>query len=243
MDDTRMKAAAARLFGDAAPQWRARGLAPEARLEPIIAGLGCGPGSLILDAGCGPGNISIPLALRGYRVRAFDLAPEMVAEARAAAAEHGLDAARFAVRPGDVEQIPFPDGTFDAALCFNVLDFAPRPGVALHEFWRVLRPGGRLVLSTLGARSPVKVNAWRRFLPGADLPPVGNHILPWETEALLQELGWHLADAWGRCGPATSGAENPDTDERLAALPDRVLQQAVASAWQIVAEKPAAPTL
>src|SRR5919199_1415701 len=78
----------------------------------------------------------------------------------------------------DDERLGSPDGAFDALICFNVLDFTPRPGVALTEFRRVLKPGGRLVLIMLGAYSPVKLEWWRRFLPDHDGKHTGNDILP-----------------------------------------------------------------
>lgn len=48
---------------------------------------------------------------------------------------------------GDVQRLPFPDGSFDTVFCSQVLEHVPEPWLALAEFERVLRPGGRLILS------------------------------------------------------------------------------------------------
>src|SRR5262249_31731410 len=106
-----------------ADEWRKRVQRSDALIADFVDHLGCPPGSLILDAGCGTGTMSVPLALRGYRLRGIDLAPQMIANASDLAREQGLtgDAVQFQV--GDVERLPFEDATFDAMLCVNVLDF------------------------------------------------------------------------------------------------------------------------
>ncbi len=232
------KAATARQFDNIAETWRSRGVVQDDRLASLLPLLGAGPGGLVLDVGCGSGNWSLALARAGYRVRGVDLSPEMIARAWEAAREFGVaeDAASFGV--GDAERLDFPDDTFDALICFNVLDFTPRPGLALTEFRRVLKPGGRLVLIMLGAYSPVKLEWWRRFLPAHDGKHTGNDILPWEMEHLLEELGWRIVDQHPLSSMTAQGARSPYTQEQLDSLPDKVLQQAVAGVWRFVAEKP-----
>lgn len=48
---------------------------------------------------------------------------------------------------GDVQRLPFADGTFDTVFCSQVLEHVPEPGLALAEFYRVLKPGGALIVS------------------------------------------------------------------------------------------------
>lgn len=78
----------------------------------------CAPGTL-LDAGCGVGLFSLAMAQRGFDVTAVDIAPRMVAAARASAAEAGL---KIQCVVGDVEDAT---GPFDAVACFDVLVHYP----------------------------------------------------------------------------------------------------------------------
>jgi len=102
------------------------------------------PGMRVLDLACGPGNLSRRLAASvapGGEVIGVDLAPGMIELARAA----GIPHTRFEVM--DIEQLEFPDGSFDAAVCGHGLQFAPDLGAALREARRVLRPGARFAAS------------------------------------------------------------------------------------------------
>lgn len=102
------------------------------------------PGMRILDLACGPGTLTRRLAgavTPGGEVVGVDLAPGMIELARSVA----IPNARFEVM--DIEQLSFPDASFDAAVCGHGLQFAPEVGVALSEARRVLRPAGRFAAS------------------------------------------------------------------------------------------------
>lgn len=101
------------------------------------------PPSDIVDLGCGTGTLSVLLAEAGHRVRGIDIAPAMVAAARAKTAAAGLDV-RLAV--GDAGEPPFDAGSCDVALSRHVLWALPDPAKALTRWTALLRPGGRLVL-------------------------------------------------------------------------------------------------
>ncbi len=238
LEPTDWKAATAKRFDQIAEDWRKRGVVEPERLKSFVESLNCPSGSLILDAGCGSGNWSVALARLGYRVYGFDISSQMVAEAQIVLGEAGLSPEQVNVSLGDTEDIKFPNGTFDAIICFNVLDFVPQPGKALQEFWRVLKPGGRLILLSLGGYSPVKRQWWKRFLPESQEPQVGNNILPWEMEALLEELGWQIIEQEPLFGPGMNGITNNFDAENASLLSERVLLQTIASAWKFVATKP-----
>jgi ubiquinone/menaquinone biosynthesis C-methylase UbiE len=99
-------------------------------------------GMRLLDVGCGPGSITLGLAdaVRPGEVTAIDLSDDVLAEARARAAEKGVANVRFAI--GDVYALGYPDGTFDAVYAHQVLQHLARPLDALREMRRVLKPGG-----------------------------------------------------------------------------------------------------
>lgn len=97
----------------------------------------------VLDVGCGPGDLTERLVHElGAEVQAIDISPRMVELTRA----RGIE-----TQVGDVEQLPFGDGAFDCVLAAWVLYHAPDLDCAIAECARVLRPGGRLVASTVSA--------------------------------------------------------------------------------------------
>ena len=100
------------------------------------------PGMRLLDAGCGPGTITLGLvaAVAPGEVVGLDLSPAMVTQARALAADRRVANARFEV--ADLQALPFPDASFDAAFESAVLEHVPDPTRAVAELRRVLRPGG-----------------------------------------------------------------------------------------------------
>jgi ubiquinone/menaquinone biosynthesis C-methylase UbiE len=96
----------------------------------------------VLEVGCGPGEAAERIARElGARVVAVDLSPRMVELARARAVD---------ARVGDVQDLQFPDESFDCALAAWVLFHPADLERALSELARVLRPGGRLVAATNG---------------------------------------------------------------------------------------------
>jgi SAM-dependent methyltransferase len=97
------------------------------------------PGT-VLDAACGTGRYSTKLAERGHEVIGVDQSAAMLDLARAK-----LPAADF--RQGDLTALPLTDRSVDAVVCALALVHVPHVGSALDEFARVLRPGGRLIIS------------------------------------------------------------------------------------------------
>ena len=109
--------------------------------EPAVRGLlaGLSPGR-VLDAACGTGRHSLWLAAQGHTVVGIDASPDMLAKARAK-----LPDARF--EQGELTALPLPDASVDAALCALALVHLPDLRPALAELARVVRPGGRIVIS------------------------------------------------------------------------------------------------
>jgi ubiquinone/menaquinone biosynthesis C-methylase UbiE len=97
-----------------------------------------------LDAGCGTGFLSFELAARGHHVIGVDFASSMIAEARRKAAERGVSSVGF--DEADAEQLPFMPASFDLVISRHLLWTLAHPEVAIDEWIRVLRPGGRLVV-------------------------------------------------------------------------------------------------
>lgn len=110
-------------------------------------------GRALLDVGCGLGDHAVAAVAAGAaRVVGLDLDPGKLSLSGRLAAEHGAPAARFAV--GTAARLPFPDGVFDVVLLLEVLEHVDDPASTLAECARVLRSGGRLVVTFPPYRSP-----------------------------------------------------------------------------------------
>jgi SAM-dependent methyltransferase len=106
-------------------------------------------GAETLEVGCGIGTLLADTLARGYRARAVDRSPQMVAATRRELRLRGLPVAADTVRLASVQALPFADSSFDSVISTFPTDYIADPA-ALAEIARVLRPGGRLVI-VLGA--------------------------------------------------------------------------------------------
>jgi SAM-dependent methyltransferase len=107
-------------------------------LAPALAdAAGIEPGMRVVDVGCGPGGLTAELAARlgAENVAAIDPAPQFASACRER--NPGAD-----VREGVAEELPWADGTFDAALSSLVIGFMGDPDQGVREMARVTRPGG-----------------------------------------------------------------------------------------------------
>lgn len=157
-------------------------------------------GARVLDVGCGAGLLSEALARAGAQVTALDLAPELVKVARLHGLESGVKVDyRLQSVESLAEEMP---GQFDAVTCMEMLEHVPDPGSVIRACATLLRPGGRLFLSTLN-RTPA---AFALAIVGAEyiarLLPKGTHqyrdfIRPHELAAWLREAGLQLEDVSG----------------------------------------------
>jgi ubiquinone/menaquinone biosynthesis C-methylase UbiE len=135
-------------------------LVPRTGLDRVLAELRLGPGEHLLDLCCGRGGIGLWFAsVSGARLTGVDFSAGAIAEAaRRAAAFVPRPRASFIV--ADAADTALPAGTADAVVCIDSLQFVPDKNGLLREVARVLRPGGRVVITT-----------WeRRGSEPADLP-------------------------------------------------------------------------
>lgn len=157
-------------------------------------------GARVLDVGCGGGLLSEALARSGALVTALDLAPELIDVAKLHLLESGLTVDyRLQSVESLVEEMA---GSFDAICCMEMLEHVPDPAAILRACASLLKPGGRLFLSTLN-RTPV---AFAVAIVGAEylakLLPRGTHdyksfIRPAELSAWLRAADLQLEDVSG----------------------------------------------
>jgi ubiquinone/menaquinone biosynthesis C-methylase UbiE len=160
------------------------------------------PGSRVLDAGCANGYSSarfITDADTDMHVVGIDYVEEMVGEAtrrRATLPDHVAERLEF--RVGDIRGLDFADAHFDAAICTRVIiNLATREEqqTALLELARVVRPGGRLLISEATVEGWERLNRLRREFHLADIPmpSFNNYVVESEVISCLDPLAEHAA--------------------------------------------------
>ena len=110
-----------------------------------LAALALAGGESVLDAGCGTGLLLEQEALavgREGRAEGVDFSEDMLAHARARC--DGLE--QVTLQQGSVENLPFEDASFDALSCTQTLLYVADMDKALKEFYRLLKPRGRIVI-------------------------------------------------------------------------------------------------
>lgn len=149
---------------------------PDARDETFRVLRKLGPASL-LEVGCGPGELSERIARDlGAKVVAIDLSERMVELARS----RGVDAS-----VGDVQALPFGDGSFDCVVAAWMLYHVADVDAGLAQIARVLRPGGHLVAVTNSEQHLAEARA----LGGIDL----RGRIPFSRENGEAQLRRHFA--------------------------------------------------
>jgi SAM-dependent methyltransferase len=133
----------------------------------------------VLDAGCGYGQWAAALAAVNDRVIGVDVNPNMVEISRMLCREHGLRNADFEV--GQLPRLRFADEEFDLIWCWGVIMFVDR-ALALREFNRLLKPGGRLLVGCANGRGRWLYKALRALHPRRFRPATARTSL----KALLQ---------------------------------------------------------
>ena len=144
------------------------------RMVGVVA---AGTPAAILDVAAGTGDVAVALARRlpAARITGIDLSGEMLAVGRGKVARRGL-CDRIELVQGDAEQLPFPDGTFDAVtIGFGIRNFGSIEA-GLAEAFRVLRPGGRLCILEFSTPRGRCFGPLYRFYFHRILPLVGRLI-------------------------------------------------------------------
>jgi ubiquinone/menaquinone biosynthesis C-methylase UbiE len=152
-------------------------------------------GKHLLEVGCGMGYDSLEFLKRGVRVTATDLTPRAVSMARHHFQIAGVQAEE--VRPANALQLPFEDATFDAVWANGVLHATGDTARAIREVGRVLKPGGRAIISHFYRRPSwmYLLHRWGRenIEYKEEDPPVNDFLT--EEQVLAMFEGFEIAEA------------------------------------------------
>jgi len=151
--------------------------------QEAVLGLGCGnpsacaelkAGETVLDLGSGAGIdvflAAIKVGLQG-KVIGVDMTPEMVNKANGLAREKGFQNVEF--RLGEIESLPLTDNSVDTIMSNCVINLSADKSRVFHEAYRVLKPGGRMVISDIVSERPLPqrmrddLEAWSQCISGA----------------------------------------------------------------------------
>jgi ubiquinone/menaquinone biosynthesis C-methylase UbiE len=213
----------------------------------------------LLDVGCGPGTITADLAalVAPGRVVGLDREEAPLTQARATAAERGLNNTAYVV--GDVYALDFPDRSFDVVHAHQVLQHLVDPVAALREMARVTRPGGVIAVRDADYASmtwyPANdgLNRWLDLYravarSNAAEPDAGRELLAWAHAAGFGEVTpsagvWCYATptdrAWWSGLWADRITQSALADQAVArGLSDRAELDRLAAAWRSWGEEP-----
>ncbi|WP_369148903.1 class I SAM-dependent methyltransferase [Streptomyces sp. R44] len=185
--------------------------------EPVVGKIldGLAPG-VALDAACGTGRQTRTLTGRGHRVIGVDQSPHMLEKARAHSPAADL-------RVGHLERLPLDDDSVDLAICSLAMTHLPDVTPAVAELARVVRPGGRIVVTDLHP-FVISLQGQCLFVHGSEeLAFVRNHV----------HLLSHYLDAFGAAGLRVRACHEPLFNGRLAPGGyEEAIGDAARAAWE-----------
>lgn len=172
--------------------------------ERLLQAAGVGPGTRVLDVGCGTGELLAHLSRRGAAATGVDPAAGMVARAR-------RSAPAAAVEVAGIEDLPFPDASFDVVTLVNALQFATDTFDALAEVARVLVPGGAVAVANWAEGRRNDLDVVERAVAAAsdeEVRPDGDLRQPGGLEAVLTEAGLEPVTAGLVAAPWTAADDD-----------------------------------
>ncbi|MEM8722312.1 MAG: class I SAM-dependent methyltransferase [Cyanobacteria bacterium P01_G01_bin.39] len=154
----------------------------------------------ILEVGCGVGDFALHLVNFDANVTAVDFSPHAIeiAKKKSTAQNKSVN-----FRVADAQSLPFADNSFDLLLSCECLEHVPEPQLALNEFKRVLKPQGKLVLTTENYSNAMVLywlKCWifkKPFNSGAGVQPIEHFFLYWRVKRMFHLSGFQVQNMVG----------------------------------------------
>jgi ubiquinone/menaquinone biosynthesis C-methylase UbiE len=175
------------------------GFFTEAMRDAAIEKADLPDGAVVADIGTGTGFVLLGLAGRAAKIVGFDASPEMLAVAQSNLAGHE----HVSLRLAEGDKLPVERDSFDAVFANMYLHHAPEPAQAIAEMSRILKPGGKLVITDLDSHD----QAWMRTaMADRWLGFSREDVARWYRDAGLEHVDIDCAEGSCDC-TAPSGAE------------------------------------
>jgi SAM-dependent methyltransferase len=190
-----------------------------AELEPVALAVveraALRPGEVVIDLACGTGNAALIAASRGARVVGVDAAPRLLEVARERARASGVD---VEFREGDLLDLPVADGAADVVVSVFGVIFATDPAGALREARRVMRSGGRALVSAWVPAGPIDamLGAMGRILSRVSQSPPPQRF-PWFDRDAVGRLAGEVGLILGSTTPAELAIHGASPEAYVAA--------------------------
>ncbi len=142
------------------------------------------PGGSVCEIGAASGEALHVLKQEGYEVAGVELSQHAITEAKA---HYGIDLIH-----GTIHDARFPDALFDVVLMHHVFEHLTDPHAALAEVWRILKPGGVVVIEV---PNPYGIDAWfsrKALLSILDYPHHTVAVPPSALKSFLAKRGWNV---------------------------------------------------
>lgn len=182
-------------FDRQAERWFRRELSAEERemLSQIAQLAQISSADHVLDVACGTGVVSFALASQAREIVGIDISPGMLAKARAIRHQRGIRNVHFVL--GEAEHLPFHDEQFDAVICRLAIHHFPQPELEIHEMARVLKHGGRLVISDTVSSEDEREAQLHNALERLRDPSHARMLSQSELTKLIESAGLHVCEA------------------------------------------------
>lgn len=156
----------------------------------------------ILEVGCGGGHVL--RLFPGADLTGVDVSGEMLRKAR-----RNLAGYRVRLLKGELKELDLPEGGFDKIICSEVLEHTVDPESIVRQMQRLLRPGGRVVITFPNDRLIHRLKKLVRYSGLTVLPPLRriswggdeSHLHVWRTREMGELLSRHLSIAKQRFAP------------------------------------------